>query len=51
MASAGTLTNIVNGVMVNEVSASSHTAGKIQIQSEGAEIFVRIVELQPLDGR
>ena len=49
VARADTLTNIVNGVTVNEISGSSHTAGKIQIQSEGAEIFVRTVELQPLN--
>ena len=42
---------ILNGVTVNELSGSSHTAGKIQIQSEGAEIFVRTVELRPVDER
>jgi 3-keto-disaccharide hydrolase len=51
VARADSLTNIVNGVTVNEVSGSSHTAGKIQIQSEGAEILVRTVELHPLGGR
>jgi hypothetical protein len=51
IARADTLTNIVNGVTVNEISATSHAAGKIQIQSEGAEILVRTVELHPLDGR
>lgn len=48
IARADTLTNIINGVTVNELSGSSHTAGKIQIQSEGAEILVRTVELHPL---
>jgi len=44
-----TITNIVNGVVVNHATNSSHTAGKIQIQSEGAEILVRRVELRPVD--
>lgn len=38
----------VNGVQVNAVTKASHRAGRIQIQSEGAEIFVRTVELRPL---
>jgi len=45
------VTTILNGVTVNELSGSSHAAGKIQIQSEGAEIFVRTVELRPVDER
>ena len=40
--------NIVNGKVVNEGSGSSLTEGKIIIQSEGAEIYYRRVELQPL---
>jgi len=44
-----TITNIVNGVVVNHATNSSHTSGKIQIQSEGAEILVRRVELRPVD--
>lgn len=46
---AATITNIVNGVVVNHGTGSSHRAGKIQIQSEGAEILVRRVELRPVD--
>ena len=42
------ITNIINGTVVNRGYNSSHTAGKIQIQSEGAEIWIRKVELQPL---
>ena len=42
------LTNIVNAVVVNQGYGSSHTHGKIQIQSEGAEILIRKVELRPL---
>jgi hypothetical protein len=49
IARGDSLRNIVNGVTVNEVTQSSHTAGRIQIQSEGAEIFVRTVELQPVE--
>ncbi|MEZ5400899.1 MAG: DUF1080 domain-containing protein [Bryobacteraceae bacterium] len=43
-----TITNIVNGVVVNHGYNSSHTAGKIQLQSEGAEILIRKVELRPV---
>jgi hypothetical protein len=42
------ITNIVNGVVVNEGYNSSHREGKIQIQSEGAEIWIRKVELRPV---
>ena len=42
------LTNILNGKAVNHAYKSSHTEGKIQLQSEGAEILIRRVELQPL---
>lgn len=45
------ITNIVNGVVVAQGYASSHTAGKIEIQSEGAEIFVRRVELRPVTSK
>jgi hypothetical protein len=48
VADGDTLTNIVNGVVVARATACSHQAGKIQLQSEGAEILVRTVELQPL---
>jgi hypothetical protein len=42
------ITTILNGIVVNKGTNSSHTEGKIQIQSEGAEILVRKVELRPL---
>ncbi|HXK62353.1 MAG TPA: DUF1080 domain-containing protein [Acidobacteriota bacterium] len=45
----GSITNIVNGVVVNHATDSSHKEGRIQIQSEGAEILVRRVELRPVD--
>jgi hypothetical protein len=43
------ITNLVNGEVVNHGTESSHTAGKIQIQSEGAEILIRRIELRPVD--
>jgi len=42
------ITNIVNGVVVNEGSKASETKGRIVLQSEGAEVFYRKVELTPL---
>ncbi len=45
------ITNIVNGKVVNDGYDSSHTEGKIQIQSEGAEILIRKVELRPVTKR
>lgn len=42
------VTNIVNGTVVNEASASSLTEGRILIQSEGAEIYFRRIDLEPL---
>jgi hypothetical protein len=45
------ITNIVNGKVVNEASRSSLTEGKILIQSEGAEIFFRRIDLEPLPGK
>ena len=42
------VTNIVNGKVVNEGFRSSLTEGRILIQSEGAEIYFRRIELQPL---
>lgn len=40
-----TITNILNGVVVNVGTAPSVSRGKIMIQSEGAEIYVRRVDL------
>ena len=43
-----TIKNILNGKVVNYGTNASHTFGKIQLQSEGAEIWIRRVELLPL---
>ena len=42
------ITTILNGYVVNAGAKSSHTEGKIQLQTEGAEIFFRKVEVRPL---
>jgi hypothetical protein len=42
------LTYLVNGSVVNGATASSLSEGKILIQSEGAEIYFRKIELRPL---
>ena len=39
------ITNILNGVVVNVGVDPSYTSGKILIQSEGAELYVRRVDL------
>ena len=49
IADGNTLTNILNGVVVNQGTKCSVSEGKIQLQSEGAEIWIRKVELRPLD--
>jgi hypothetical protein len=43
-----TIVHIVNGVEVNRGTEASVTKGKILLQSEGAEVFYRKVELRPL---
>ncbi len=43
-----TIRNIVNGKVVNSATDSSHSFGKIQLQSEGAEIWIRRVEIGPV---
>jgi hypothetical protein len=43
------LTFLINGKLVNQAYNLSHRSGKIQIQSEGAEIFIRKVELRPIE--
>lgn len=45
----GRITYIVNGVVVNEASSPSLSEGKILIQSEGAEIYYRKVEIAELN--
>ncbi len=42
------ITNIVNGYVANAATKSSLTKGKIIIQSEGAEILFRKIEVRPL---
>lgn len=49
IADRDTLTNVVNGIVVNKGYRVYPTTGKIQIQSEGAQIFFRRIELIPLD--
>jgi hypothetical protein len=40
--------HLVNGALVNEGTGASVAKGKIVLQSEGAEVFYRKVELRPL---
>jgi hypothetical protein len=42
------ITNVVNGKVVNVGTNASPTRGKILLQSEGAEIFFRKIELTPI---
>jgi len=44
----GTITNLVNGTVVNAGTNSSLRRGKIIFQSEGAEIYFRKIQLMPL---
>lgn len=46
-----TITQIVNGKVVNKGTKSSLAEGKILLQSEGAEIYFRRVDLEPLGKR
>lgn len=41
------ITNVLNGVVVNVGTAPTYTKGRIIVQSEGAEIFVRRIDLFP----
>ena len=43
------ITNYVNGKVVNSASGLALTKGKIQIQTEGAELLIRKIDLTPLD--
>ncbi|GIW82040.1 MAG: hypothetical protein KatS3mg105_3847 [Gemmatales bacterium] len=42
------ITNIVNGTVVNHGTKASPSKGKILFQSEGAELFFRKIDLKPL---
>lgn len=44
----GKCTHIVNGVVVNEGTGASLSSGRILIQSEGAEIFYRRIDIKEL---
>jgi hypothetical protein len=48
VADEDTLLHYVNGSLVNAASHASFSDGRIMIQSEGAEIFVRKFELHPI---
>ena len=48
IADSGKCTHVVNGVVVNEATEASVAKGKIILQSEGAEVFYRKVELRQL---
>jgi hypothetical protein len=47
----GTISIFLNGTLVNKATNVKPERGRIQIQSEGAEIFFRKVELTPLSGK
>jgi hypothetical protein len=47
----GNLKYYVNGTLVNEGTQSSFTEGRIMLQSEGAEIYFRRIDLEPLSQR
>lgn len=42
------ITYVLNGKVVNHAYDLANSAGKIQLQSEGAEIFFRKVEIEPV---
>jgi hypothetical protein len=48
IAAGDRITLLVNGKVVNEGVRASWAEGRIMIQSEGAEIYVRRVDLEPL---
>ena len=48
IASGDEITVYLNGILVNKATRVSPSKGRIQIQSEAAEVFIRRVELMPL---
>jgi hypothetical protein len=48
MCEGDSITHVVNGKVVNAGTGSSLTQGKILFQSEGAEIYFRRIDLEPL---
>jgi len=51
IAEGGRCVHVVNGAVVNEGESASLGKGRILLQSEGAEVFFRKIELRPLVGR
>ncbi len=49
IAEGGAITVLLNGVVVNRAVDCLPRKGRLQIQSEGAELFVRKIMLTPLD--
>jgi hypothetical protein len=49
IARGGDITYFLNGRKILEATDGSFTEGRIMFQSEGAEIFFRLIELHPLD--
>ncbi|MCF6287037.1 MAG: DUF1080 domain-containing protein, partial [Candidatus Hydrogenedentes bacterium] len=49
IADGGKITVLLNGIVVNRALDCKPTKGRLQIQSEGAELFVRKMQLTPLD--
>ncbi len=47
----GSITNIINGEVVNRGTDASVTRGKILLQSEGAEVYFRNLVLTPLKAK
>jgi len=47
----GQISIFLNGVLVNKATDVKPNKGRIQIQSEGAEIFFRRIELKPLSNK
>ena len=50
-ADGGTVTLIINGVVVNQATGCSPARGKICLTSEGNEIHFRNIEITPLAGK
>lgn len=48
IAAGGNVTYFLNGIKVIEGRDGTFTAGKLLFQSEGAELFFRLIELHPL---
>ena len=51
IAAGDRMVNLMNGKLVSGAYDLSHTQGKIQVQSELAEIFIRRIDLVPLQAK